>query len=97
MEIPKNEKEIIKEKSSFLLEKGYSLEEDEFLKYTSSCITIQISYSFQEAGVGIFFQEPFSFFSIGRLHSYIEPQENKKFMNAKPEKIQMVDLALHIS
>ncbi len=29
MEIPKNEKEIIKEKALFLLEKGYSLEEDE--------------------------------------------------------------------
>ena len=90
MEIPKNEKEIIKEKALFLIEKGYTLEEDEFLKYKSSDNTIQIAYSFQEAGVGIFFQEPFSFFSIGWLYSYIAPQEYKRFMDNRPEKKQVV-------
>lgn len=90
MEIPKNEKEIIKEKAHFLIEKGYILEEGEFLKYKYSDITIQIAYSFQEAGVGIFFQEPFSFFSIGWLYCYIAPQENKKNMENTTEKIQIV-------
>lgn len=94
MEIPKNEKEIIKEKALFLIEKGYTLEEDEFLKYKSSSNTIQIAYSFQEAGVGIFFQDPFSFFSIGWLYFYIAPQEYNKIMENKPEKKQIILLEL---
>lgn len=90
MDIPENEKMIIKEKATFLIDKGYKLSEGEFLKYTLKDVTIQIAYSFQEGNIGIFFEKPFSFFSVGWLFYYLEKDIFTDFIREKRGKVEYV-------
>lgn len=90
MEISREDKEIIKQHSTFLLNSGYLLYEDEFLEFVKKDIKIQIAYSYQEGGVNVFFQEPYSCFSVGWLSYYLEKNKYEEFIKVKREKLEHV-------
>lgn len=90
MNIPENEKIKIKEKASFLLQKGFNFKDDEFLEYEKGNIKISVAYSFQEAIVNIFFQEPYSCFSVGWMLIYMKNEEYEAFLKTKKNKVEIV-------